>query len=130
MPISSQNDDRINHLVDLERRRCAALVEKDIATVRAMVTPDYAHVHGNGQVDDYAAYFSMLDGPIAYISMDRRDLTVRIYGDAAVMAGVLAIRVKPGADADPVALDYWVQQVWVAQDGAWRTCAYQATALS
>jgi hypothetical protein len=124
-----KTDAQINHLLETEQRRCAALIEKDVDALRNLVTSDYVHTHGNGHTDDYDSYFAMVSGPICYTKMNRTGLSVRVYGDAAVMVGDAAIGVKPNADAETISVNFRIQQVWVASDGAWRSCAYQATTL-
>ena len=126
---SDKTDARINHLLLAEERRCAALIEKDVEALRGLVTADYVHTHGNGHMDDHESYFAMLAGPIVYTKMDRRDLSVRLYGDAAVMVGDLAVAVKPHPDAETISVSFRVQQVWIGGGGEWRSCAYQAPAL-
>jgi len=129
MASGDKTEARINHLLQAERRRCSALLEKDIASLLDLVTADYVHTHGNGHMDDHGSYFTMVAGPICYTKMDRGDLSVRIYGDVAVMLGDLTVGVKPHANAENISVKFKLQQVWVEDGGEWRSCAYQATAL-
>lgn len=106
-------------LRDLERRRCAAIAAADGDALRALLTPDYVHVHMTGKIDD-------IDGHIEAIvsrprAAERGPLTIRLHGDAAVIVGDQTNIV---GDQRSTAV---AQQLAVRQDGRWRFAAMQLT---
>ena len=122
------NDPRAAAVMAAEQARCKALVAHDLTALRAIVAPDYQHVHGNGHVEDYAAYFKFLESSVKYRNVDRENLTVRLYGVTAVMSGVLKCTAVMG-DKE-ISVSIMLLQVWVETDGRWRLAAYQGTSLA
>lgn len=112
-------DTDIQALLDLERQRCAAIGAADGDALRALLTPDYTHVHMTAKIDD-------ADGHIEAIvarprGVERGPITVRLYGDAAVLIGEQT-NIVGDQRSTGVA-----QQLAVRQDGRWRFAAMQLT---
>ena len=84
-------------VLELERRRCAAIGAGDLATLSEVLADDYVHVMGMGVVKDKASYIETIrNGPR---TPERGALRVRLYGDAAVITGDLLNRI--GAPGQP-----------------------------
>lgn len=118
-------DDR-DALLDLERRRCAAISAGDVEALRALLSDDYVHVHMNAALDDRAGH---LDG-VARRPREttRGELLVRVYGELAVLTGELTNRMAaPGEQ--PKTMRAYCHQVAVRHDGAWRFVSTQLTPL-
>jgi Domain of unknown function (DUF4440) len=113
-------------LLELERRRCEALGADDLATLRALTSRDYLHVHANGRVEDYDAYFDRLAGN-AYRRTDRGDLRIRLHGPVAVVTGTLVTTVRRSELAPLLRITGFATQVWSQEDGAWRHLSFQVT---
>ena len=111
-----------------EEARCKALLDNDIETLRDLLSPDLTHTHTNGKTEDYNLYLSLLNGPMKYIGIKRRDLSVRFYGPVAIMEGLADMTGKVG-DGDPISLVCRMLQVWVETDGKWRMTAFQGTRI-
>lgn len=111
-------------VLDLERRRCAAIGSGDLAALRDCLAEDYLHVGGAGATstkDDYLR--TIAQGPRA---PDRANLQVRVYGDAAVLTGDLLNRIgAPGQDAKIV--HTFATQVAIRHSGTWRFVSFQLT---
>jgi ketosteroid isomerase-like protein len=116
-------DDK-QQVLDLERRRCAAIGTGDLAALADVLADDYVHVMGTGKVKDKAAYIETIrNGPRA---PERGDLTVRVYGDAAVVTGDLLNSINTSG-REPRTIDTMVTQVAVRSGGRWHFVSFQIT---
>ena len=91
----------------LERRRFAAQVAKDLPTLETIFADDLIYTHGNGHQDSKASYLaSVASGQSRYDKVDIENLTIRPYNDdhTAVVNGLVQIDLGPGADGQPVSI--------------------------
>lgn len=111
-------------VLELERRRCAAIGAGDLKTLSDVLADDYIHVMGMGVIKDKASYIETIrNGPR---TPERGDLRVRLYGDSAVIVGDLLNRI--GAPGEPTrVIDTVVTQVAVRSAGKWRFVSFQIT---
>ena len=117
-------------LLDLERRRCVALVAKDFAALEAIVAPDVVHVHANGAVDDYASYMDFVRHRLDFLEARRGELQLHVHGGSAVMSGPQTIVVRrPGESGQGRTLDTFVVQAWQLRERQWQQVSFQATML-
>ena len=106
-------------ILDLERRRCAAINAADASALRAVLASDYLHVHANGRIDDLDTYIgAVTERPR---QTERGELNVRCYGKSAVVIGD-QINTVDGNKSVVV-----VHQVAIEQDGDWRFVSTQVT---
>ena len=116
----------IETLAALEAKRCAAISEGDLDTLRAMLTDDYVHVHMTGRLDDRA-------GRLEAVSQRPRrtecgELNVRVYGDLAVLTGEIT-NYTVGTDGESAATRAYCQRVAARQVDEWRFVSAQLTPL-
>lgn len=111
----------------LEAQRCAAISAGDIDTLQGLLTDDYVHVHMTAHVDDRAGH---LKGIAARPRRtERGELTVRLYGDLAVLTGELTnYMAAPGQEAR--ATRAYCHQVAVRDGGGWRFASIQLTPMA
>ena len=112
-------------VIALERRRAEAIGAGDFDALKDCLADHYLHVFGNGRTCGREAYVkTVTDTPRA---PERGELTVRLYGDVAVLTGDLLNRIKP-PDAPERVIDAFVTQVAARQaDGRWRFVSFQIT---
>jgi ketosteroid isomerase-like protein len=109
-----------------EDRRFAATVAADIPTLDRMLTDDMTYTHATAAVDTKAELLAKLgDGTSDYKSNVPEERTVRLYGDAAAVAGVAHVLVHAGGRDVDVRLRY--TELYVKQDGAWRLALWHST---
>src|SRR5437879_3673886 len=110
-------------LKGLEQERCRALSEQDWPVLEGLLADDYTHVHTTGRVETKPVYIKgMQERPRA---TSRGDLSVRVYGDSAVMMGT---QTNKTARAGQTELRHsQVIQVWVKQAAGWKLVAAQNT---
>lgn len=118
----------VDDLQALEARRCAAIAAGDTETLSALLTDDYSHVHMTGALDDRAGHLRAISGrPRQAI---RGDLTIRVYGDLAVITGLQTNRTPNPSGGPPTEIQAYCHQVAVRQDGAWRFASVQLTPMN
>lgn len=120
-------DEKINEIARLEAERCRALVERDFASLQALVAHDLVHVHANGQVDDRQAYLEGLEKRFRFLRVVRRDLKVRVYDDVAVATGLLDQLIEIQATRQQLDVKFTTTQVWVRRENHWAQVSFQAT---
>lgn len=76
----------------LERKRFEAQVSKDIDFLEKVFADDLIYTHSSGKQDNKTTYIaSIRDGKSVYDKIEVEELTVRVYGKAAVITGKVAI---------------------------------------
>jgi hypothetical protein len=116
-------------ILALEHRRCRAIVARDMPTLSGLLGTELVHTHTRGNVQDRAQYLHYIEHEMVFQSVERTDLDVRLFGDAAVVTGRLTNVVRRREDAEFVRVEAQVLQVWVRSSGGWVQVAFQATAL-
>lgn len=111
----------------LEAQRCAAIGTGDIAALRALLTDDYIHVHMTAAVDDREGHLKAVAARPRVA--ERGALTVRVYGDLAVITGELTNHMAQPGEA-PRAIRAFCHQVAVRSGAGWRFAAIQLTPIA
>lgn len=76
----------------LERKRFEAQVSKDFDFLEKVFADDLVYTHSSGKQDTKQAYIqSIKDGKSVYDKIEVQELSVRVYGQAAVVIGKVAI---------------------------------------
>lgn len=111
-------------IIDLEAKRCEALTSGDVATLDALMADDLVHVHGNGHMDNRAAYLDGVANKYKFHRIKRGELRVRAYGDTAVVNGTISQAVSVNGIDKINEVDGVVTQTWVRGDKGWQqsTC--------
>jgi hypothetical protein len=122
-------DSRADAVMAAEEIRCQALVARDFNTLRTVISRDLTHTHTRGNTEDYELYFSLLQGPMQYLSIERRDTEIRFYGPVAVMSGIAVVSGRLG-DKEPMMLEIKALQVWVETTEGWQMVAFQGTQIA
>jgi ketosteroid isomerase-like protein len=126
MMTSSVDSTVAAELTKLEQERCRALSEKDWPALEALLSEDYTHVHTTGRVEDRPTYLQgMKERPR---ETSRGPLSVRVYGDSAVMMGSQTNKTQ-GHDGTSL-MHSAVIQVWVKQGSGWKLVAAQNTRVA
>jgi Domain of unknown function (DUF4440) len=118
----SHGDDDAAELIARETQRCRAISELDIPALEKILADDLTHTHITGHTEDKATYLAGLSGRPRKTT--RGDLSVRIYGDAAVMTGALTNEFPAAAGNAAVRLEIQALQVWVRSGETWQMVAF------
>jgi ketosteroid isomerase-like protein len=118
----SHGDDEAAELIALETQRCRAISELDIPVLEKILADDLTHTHITGHTEGKASYLAGLSGRPRKTT--RGDLSVRIYGDTAVMTGALVNEFPAAGGNAPARLEIQALQVWVRTGGTWQMVAF------
>jgi Domain of unknown function (DUF4440) len=124
----SETRPTVEAVLDPERQRGRALVARDLATLRELLSPELTHTHTRGVTDNLASFLHFVEHDITYLSANREDLEVCLCGDLAVMTGKSTNHVRLRG-RDPVCSRAQVLQVWQWRGGHWQLIAFQSTTL-
>ena len=106
-------------LIELERARAAALIQRDAATLDALWPADLMHIHSTGQVMGKDELMRYVLQTVQFLKLERSELTVQVYGDAALMTGRQQARMQRVDKPEPADAESWVTQLWVRRPGGW-----------
>lgn len=119
--ISSQD------IIKLEEQRMDALLHEDMASLRDMLSDDLVHIHGNGRIEDKAAYLKGIEERLIFRAISRHDLKIRIFVDIAIMTGPID-QTLHYRDSDQVnEMRAVATQVWRSEAGRWRMVSFHAS---
>jgi ketosteroid isomerase-like protein len=123
--LALERTDERGALLDLERRRCAAIEDGDVAALQLMLADDYVHVHMSGKIDDREEHLRAVErSPRKPIP---GETLVRIYGDLAVVTGHLHNHL---AGPDQVVNKTYCHRIAAKRDGQWRFVSVHLTPLA
>jgi ketosteroid isomerase-like protein len=106
-------------LIELERQRADALIRRDAVVLDALWPADLMHIHSTGQVMGKDELMRYVLETLQFLQLERSELTVHIYGDAALMTGRQRARMQRADKPEPVNAESWVTQLWVKRPGGW-----------
>lgn len=119
----------VREVLAADDRRRAATQAHDVATLEAIMTDDFTYTHFNGFREGRDGYVDRVRGrAVEYVSLDRRDAKVRIFGDVAVIDGLASMTYRPRTMPEPLVSHTLYLAVWRRYAGAWRIEAYASTA--
>jgi hypothetical protein len=111
----------------VDAARTAALIAADRAALDATLADALRYVHGNGLVQDRAAYLeAAVGGAMTYTAITPLERRLRVLSpQVALLTG--SNRVAVLLDGKPLQLDVLYTAVYVQQDGTWKLTAWQST---
>lgn len=117
-------------LLALERKWMDALKVRDASTLGQVVADDFSFVGPRpaGTPGDRDKYFAHALRELRLNSYEFAELTVRLYGRAAVVSGRLTQKAT-GAGGEDLSGSYFVTDVWVSRDGLWRVVSRHASPI-
>ncbi|MCL4849355.1 MAG: DUF4440 domain-containing protein [Acidobacteria bacterium] len=112
----------------LDLQRFERLVAGDIDGLAGLLADDYVHTHTSGKVDNKETYLAPLHrGATKYLAFTPSDVSVRVYGQTAVVVGRASMRAVSGGREQRVEMRF--TNVWVERNGRWQMVTWQATRL-
>lgn len=116
-------------LLAADLARFAAMVDADLPALDRLLAEDLTYTHTDGRVESKAEFLAAVgSGGLDYQTIERQEVTARLYGDTAILTGVAAIGVALGERRAQVRLRFTSVYVRGA-DGAWRLAAWHSAAL-
>ncbi|HSC08445.1 MAG TPA: nuclear transport factor 2 family protein [Steroidobacteraceae bacterium] len=112
----------------VERRRFAAMVDRDIAALEPLLAEDLTYGHSNGEFENKAQFLETIRaGRLRYVAIGVQELSVRQYENVAIVTGRLAISGRAGDQSVALTLRY--TDAYLNRDGRWQLVAWQSTRL-
>lgn len=111
----------------VEKQWNDARAHADVATLERIVVDDWTVTHANGTTDTKATYLADLKSGARRFGGDvtERDVTVRVFGDTAIVAGSSESAVTLNGQRQGGSLHF--TRVYVRRNGVWRMAVSQAT---
>ena len=118
-----------DEVVGLERRRTRAMVTRDLASLRQLVSQDCAYIHSTGSCESGSSYLLKLSGgTFGYERIDIEEVMVTIKGATAVVVYLQEAAMAIGDDRHTAITR--CTAIWVRHAGQTRLVAFQATPLA
>ncbi len=92
---ANQCETETKAILELERRRCQAVVNRDIGAFDSLLADDMLHIHGTGLTEDKAASLQGMASRVECKSSERYNLSVRFCGSVAIATGNVTNVVRP-----------------------------------
>jgi ketosteroid isomerase-like protein len=115
-------------IVALDRKRMAAMAEKDIATLNELIADDLVYTHSSARIDTKKSLIdNMQSGRTVYSAVVPSQVKAQDCGDAVVLTGVARISVNSGGNA----MNFGVRftDVYANRGGRWQMVTWQSTRL-
>jgi ketosteroid isomerase-like protein len=105
-----------------------SLLKSDTAALDALYAETLVYTHSSGSVDDKAKYIAAIkSGATKYLSIDREEVKVNVYGAAAVVT--CKVMMKLTANGENRTVNARMIHVYAKQKGRWQMVAHQTTRL-
>lgn len=115
-------------LLHVEAELCQAFESGDAATARKDLDDTFTLTDSHGGVTDYAQNVDEIARrEPRYEVFRNREQKVRLYGDAAIVTGITAVKGTSGKDT--FAADFQFTDTWVRREGRWKLAASHANRL-
>jgi ketosteroid isomerase-like protein len=106
--------------------RFAATLKADLSALSALLTDDMTYTHASAKTETKAEFVELLrTGHYQYKAIVPSERKVRLYGDAALVGGIVDVDVISGGA--PVKVKLRFLEAWVKRAGRWQLAAWQST---
>ena len=123
------SSDDSNAILEIERRRRAALVAVDLDELERLFAEDLIHVHSTGMTHTKAELLRHIEQKRAFLAIDRGDLQIRVEGPIAVITGTMTNRMRSRDGKAEILLHGFVTQVLRRNDEGWQFISFQLTPI-
>jgi ketosteroid isomerase-like protein len=118
----TRSNDVREELLKVERDFAAAVLSNDVDAIGKFLTDDWAIVDADGGVIEKARFLSVIkSGTLVHEEMELDDLTVRAYGDSALVTTVTSTKGKFAGQE--FATQERATDFFVKRNGRWQ-CAF------
>src|ERR1700709_919764 len=106
-------------IIDLDRKRMAAMAEKDVATLKTLLADDLIYTHSSARLDTKQSLIgAMQSGSTVYTSVEPSEVVAQDLGDTVVLPGVAAISVNSGGKPNSFRVRF--TDVYANKAGQWQ----------
>lgn len=113
-------------IIDIEKDRMRAMVSGDLETLDSVLSADLTYVHTSAALDTKASILDGIkSGRLRYTVMDASEVSVKVYGEAAVITGLANVEVSvSGRD---LKFELKFTNVYINGTQGWQMVAWQST---
>jgi ketosteroid isomerase-like protein len=116
-------------IIELDRRRMAAMAEKDVAALNALLADDLIYTHSSARMDTKKSLIGAMEsGATVYTAVEPSEVVAQDLGDAVVLTGIAAISVNSGGNANSFRVRF--TDVYAAKGDQWQMVTWQSTKLA
>ncbi|HEY6547732.1 MAG TPA: nuclear transport factor 2 family protein [Vicinamibacteria bacterium] len=109
--------------------RVAATIKGDLPTLAGLLTDDMTYTHGSAKLETKQEFVDLIrTGYYQYKAIVTKDVTVRVYGDAALLSGIAEPDVI--TNGQPAQPKLRFTEVWVKRSGKWQLASWQSTRIA
>lgn len=124
LAFSENSDEQVFR--DLENRILHAVMTKDVAEMGSLLASDYTSVGISGHIRSRAEVLQAYSSGRLVMSAAQTDkMTVRPYGDVAIVVGLITVSGKEGST--DISGQYAFTRVYKREAGKWLAVSFQAT---
>ena len=129
MPLLAADPKTADAVKAADKLWASATVKNDKAALDKVLADDLVYTHSTGDKDGKAAYIENLsNGARKYNKIDHEQMSVRMYGNAAVLDGDIQIETDQKGTVAPAHLH--IIHVYVYKAGRWQLVAHQSLRLA
>ena len=119
------NEQRI---IELDKKRMAATVNKDVAALNELIADDLVYTHSSARQDTKQSLIdAMVTGKTVYTSLVPSEVKAHDCGNAVVLTGIARISVM--ASGKPNSFGVRFTDVYANRGGKWQMVVWQSTKL-
>jgi len=117
-------------VVAADDARLKAMTDDDIAALDRLMGENFFYTHNNGFTEGKKPYLDrMREGKVRYLNPRRHDVTVSVYGNAAVMNGRIQLDVDVLAEKRQINMNNLFMSTWVKGDKGWVIVGWASTPI-
>jgi ketosteroid isomerase-like protein len=108
----------------------AAQMAKDGKALEALILPELSYSHSSGVIQDKAEFLTGATDPKSkFLSLEYKDPTIRVVGDAAIVRFHWMAESETIADGKKSSTNLHILMTWLKQGGDWKLLDRGATKL-
>jgi ketosteroid isomerase-like protein len=115
-------------VIDLDQKRMTAMAQKDIATLKTLLSDDLIYTHSSARLDTKQSLIgNMESGSTVYTAVEPSDVKAQDLGDAVVLTG--SCRISVMSQGRPNSFSVRFTDVYANKGGQWQMVTWQSTRL-
>ena len=115
-------------VIDLDQKRMTAMAQKDIATLKTLLSDDLIYTHSSARLDTKQSLIgNMESGSTVYTAVEPSEVKAQDLGDAVVLTG--SCRISVMSQGRPNSFSVRFTDVYANKGGQWQMVTWQSTRL-
>ena len=115
-------------IIDLDKRRMAAMCAQDAKTLGSLIADDLVYTHSSARQDTKQTLIgNMQNGSTVYSSIEASEVKAQDLGDAVVLTGIAKITVGSAERTNTFSVRF--TDVYANRGGNWQMVTWQSTRL-